>query len=119
MTKLNLYMKFSLTHVTPSFNHASIQSSSVNIFGDDIIAITFKIDWDDKLKVSAIIEDALSLNLMMKLVMEEGGVFKDLDVPADGIEGYNVLIKKNSGNKLTLKWERFRNLAAKYFDSYF
>jgi len=102
-------------HITPPYLHNSIQPStfltnSNNNTRDDITAITFRADWDDDLEVSVIIEDNLSDNSAMDLVMKKGDVFDDLDVPMETIDEYKFLIQKMNKSRLTLKWERFKNL---------
>ena len=104
--------------VTPSYPHppyVTIQSSSSlsnNREGSDsdITAITFKADWDDDLEVSVLVEESISSNSMMELVMEEGGVFEDLGVSADTINSYKLLVQTQNGKKLTLKWNKFKKI---------
>ena len=76
--------------------------------GGDITAITFKADWDDDINVSVIIEDNLSSNLSMELVMVDGGVFNDLSIPVHTLNLYKVIFSKTNGKKLTLKWGSLR-----------
>ena len=107
-----------LQHVTPPYHHPSNttippQSSLLDNrgeFGGDIIALTFKAAWDDELEVSVIIEDTLSVNSVMLLVMEYGDVFDDLGVQADTIASYKFVVAKKNGGKLTFKWDKFKHI---------
>ena len=111
--------------MTPPFQHHSPTtmppSVMVNMSGNregsdgDITAIIFKTEEGDDLEVSVIIEDVLSSNSLMELVMVEGEVYCDLGVPACNIKDYKFLIQKQSGSKLTLKWDKFRKLTVDTF----
>ena len=107
-----------LQHVTPPYHHLShntIPSSSllpnnIDDVNGEITALTFRASWDDDLEVSVIIEDTLSSNSTMAIVMEHGDVFDDLCVRADTISSYKFVVAKKNGGKLTFKWKKFMNV---------
>ena len=104
-------------HITP-FHHTSyalFQSSlssnnNREDCGSDIPVIAFRVDGDEDAEVSVIIEDPLSLDSTMECVMVEGDVFDDLGRTINIVNGYRIQIMKKSGERLTLKWSKFRNL---------
>ena len=62
------------------------------------------------MEVSVIVEDSLSNSSGVEMVMKEGDVFKDINILVGTIGEYKFLIQKQNGKRLTLKWDRFKNL---------
>ena len=88
----------------------------VNISGvdsGDITALTFKAAWDDELEVSVIIEDPLSLDSVMEMVMLEGDVFVDLGALIEEISTYKFLVLKKNGGNLSFKWNKFKTITVR------
>ena len=88
----------------------------VNISGvvsGDITALTFKAAWDDELEVSVIIEDPLSLDSVMEMMMLEGDVFIDLGALIEEISTYKFLVLKKNGGNLSFKWNKFKTITVR------
>ena len=74
------------------------------------MATTFRADLNEELDTSVIIDDSLPVLSTMESVMDEGDVLSDLDVTKYSIGDYKCMIKKKSGSKIALKWDRYRKL---------
>ena len=89
-------------------------SSTLSNNGDgcvgDLIAITFKAEWDTDMEVSVIIDDTLSPESMMEEVMDEGCVFADFGLRIEDMDKYKAIVQKKSLGRLTFKWSRFKHL---------
>ena len=73
------------------------------------MTITFRVEWDEVLESSVIIENSLSSSSTMGSVMAEGEVLDELGISADTIVDYKFLIKKKAGSMVTLKRQRYKN----------
>ena len=80
-----------------------------------ITTVTFKTDWNTDIEVLVVIDDAVTPDSRMELVMEDGGAFYDLGLTINTIKRCKVLIQMKYSNYLTFKWDNFKNFKVKIF----
>ena len=101
-------------HPPPPHTLAISSSSTLSNNEDgcvgDIVAITFKAEWDTDMEVSVIIDETLTPESMMEEVMDEGGVFDDFGLSIEDMDKYKIIVQKKSLGRLTFKWNRFKHL---------
>lgn len=94
----------SATHhlITPTGSALPSVATLPTVLHDELVGLTFKVDWDTQEEVSVMIVDDLSMNSTMGDVITEGGVL--LELAADGNKyDYKYLIQKQSGGCITLE----------------
>ena len=108
----NIFNSNSITPTGPT--HTAVSSSSVHHddLVDDLVAITFKANWDDKEEFSVMIDDNLTVESTMEEIMVDGDVFAELASVGNKTE-IKYLIQKRGGGKITLKWDKFKRLSMK------
>lgn len=99
----------SRTHqITPAGNQSTIPATR----NDDIIAITFRAEWDEQEESSVMLEDTLTVDATMEEILEVGDIISDLEADGTALD-YKYLIQKRGGRELTLKWGKFKDLSIK------
>ena len=89
--------------------HSAAELSSVQC--DELVGVIFEADWDDKEEVSCMVEGTLTNDSKIEVITIDGDVNSELG--GKGYENYKYLIQKQSGGKLTLKWDKFKTLIMK------
>ena len=101
---------FGSNNVTPTGVPSSV-ATMPTVLNDELIGITFRADWAEDEEVSVFIDGNLTRDSLMVDVMVDGEVRFELGCGSS--ESYKYLIHNRSGGKMTLKWDRFKNLSVK------
>ena len=80
---------------------------------NELVGLTFKAEWNDEEEISVMVEGNLNMESTMEDVMKDGDVNSELGCDENVL--FKYLIQKQSGGKLTLKWNKFKTLTVKRF----